>query len=145
MTDPAPAPQKPPGPMKYILLGCGILAGVLLLGMGGCGAIFYFIYKGTEPVAEVGAEYLRKSTKVQDALGKPVIVKRHKFGFNVHVVNDGGNARITYDVNGAEAVVWLLRSGGTWSAVGARIQRDGTDITVGKPPSESRKIQQWDD
>jgi hypothetical protein len=138
-------PPKKPGPGRWILLGCGLLTGLFILGMGSCAGIMYFVYKGTDPVAEVGAEYLRKSTKVQDALGPPVVVERHRFGWNVHVVNDGGNARITYTARGSrgegEAMVWLVRNGGKWSAVGARIPKK--DLAIGKPPSEHHI--KWDD
>ena len=152
MADAAPPPaKKSAGPMKILLLGCGILTGLFILGMGSCAGVFYFVYKGTDPVAEVGAEYLRKSPEVQEAIGSTVTVKRHAFGWNVHVVNDGGNARISYDVMGgrekspADAVVWLVRSAGKWSAVGARLRRPGADdVEIGKPPKEHLKID-WDD
>jgi len=124
--------------MRIILIGCGALTGIFILGLGSCAGIMYVAYKGTDSVAAVGAEYLRKSTKVQDALGAPMTVERNKFGWNVQVVTDGGNARIAYTVKGSmgegEAVVWLVRGGGKWSAVGARIP--SKDLTIGKPPSD---------
>ena len=146
MADPAPSPpRKPAGPMKFILIGCGLLTGLFILGMGSCAGIMYFVYQGTEPVAEVGAEYLRKSPEVQSAFGAPVAVRRQKLRWNVKVTNDRGHARITYDVRGAnisapfDAVVWLDRSAGTWSAVGATVQTpDGYSVTLGKPPAEHR-------
>ena len=135
--------------MKIILIGCGALTGIFILGLGSCAGVMYFAYKGTDSVAAVGAEYLRKSTKVQDAFGPPVTVERHKFGWSVHVVNDGGNARISYDVRGThvsapfDAVVWLVRTNGSWHALGAQVQTpDGYSITLGKPP-EPKKIN-WD-
>jgi hypothetical protein len=131
--------------MKIILLGCGILTGLFILGMGSCAGVMYFVYQGTGPVAEVGADYLRKAPEIQTHYGPPVVVQRHKLGWNVQVVNDGGNARITYDVSGArvtapgDGVVWLVRSGGKWSAVGATVQTpDGYSVTIGKPPAEHR-------
>ncbi len=137
--------------MKFILLGCGVLTGLFILGMGSCAGVLYFVYKGTDPVAEVGAAYLRKSPEVQAAFGAPVAVTRHKFGWNVNVTNDAGNARIGYDVRGANvsapfnAVVWLIRSAGTWSAVGAEVQTpDGYSVKLGKPPREHHKID-WND
>jgi len=142
-----PPPKKPPGPMKFILLGCGIVTGLFILGMGSCAGVMVFVYKGTEPVADVGAAYLRKSPEVQAAFGAPVAVRRHKLGWTVNVTNDAGNARITYDVRGASvsapfnAVVWLVRSAGTWSAVGAEVQTpDGYSVTLGKPPREHHRI-----
>lgn len=146
-----PPPRKPAGPLRWILLGCGVLTGLFILGMGGCAGIFYFIYKGTDPVAEVGADYLRKAPQVQEVFGSPVDVKRHKFGWNVHVADDGGNARITYDVRGpglavpGEAVVWLIKSAGTWSVSGVRVStKAGNTLEIGKPPSERHRID-WDD
>jgi hypothetical protein len=131
--------------MKFILIGCGLLTGLFILGMGACGGVMYLVYKGTDPVAEVGAAYLRQSPEVQAAFGAPVAVRRHKMGWNVQVTNDRGNARISYGVTGAnisapfDAVVWLGRSAGTWSAVGARVQTpDGYSINLGKPPAQNR-------
>ena len=65
-----PAAKKSPGPMRFILLGCGLLTGLFILGMGSCAGFMYFVYKGTDPVAEVGAEYLRKSPEVENELGQ---------------------------------------------------------------------------
>jgi hypothetical protein len=131
--------------MRLILLGCGLLTGLVVLGLGSCAGVMVFIYKGTDPVAEVGAEYLRKSPEVQAAFGAPVAVQRHKLGWNVSVTNDGGNARISYDVRGAnisapfDGVVWLVRSAGKWSAVGADVKTpDGYSVTLGKPPRDHR-------
>jgi len=131
--------------MKFILLGCGLLTGLFILGMGSCAGIMYFVYKGTDPVADVGAEYLRKSPEIQAAFGAPVAVRRQKMGWTVNVTNDGGNARISYDVRGArisapfDGVVWLLRSAGSWSVVGARVRGpDGYSIDLGKPPAQNR-------
>jgi hypothetical protein len=146
VVDAAPAPpKKPAGPMKFILIGCGLLTGLFILGMGTCGGVMYFVYKGTDPVAQVGAAYLRQSPQVQAAFGAPVDVRRQMMAWHVNVTNDRGSARITYDVRGSnisapfDAVVWLVRSGGTWSAVGARVQTpDGYSIDLGKPPAQNR-------
>src|SRR5437899_7029716 len=109
--------------------------------MGGCAGVFYLIYKGSEPVAMLGADYLRKAPKVQDHIGRDAVVNRHKLGWNVNVVNDGGHARFTYSVRGelgsGEAVVWMIRSAGKWSVAGARVSPDvGSPFTLGKPPAE---------
>ena len=148
MTDPAP-PKKPAGPFRWILLGCGILAGLGVLGMGGCGGIFYFAYQASAPVAEIGATYLRKAPKVQDKFGRDPNVTRHKFGWSVNMVNDGGNAHFTYDVGGnlgtGEATVWLRRSGGKWSANGASIRPNaGINMTMGDPPGATIRKNGWD-
>jgi hypothetical protein len=145
VADPAPpAPsKKPAGPMRFLLIGCGLVAGMMILGLGSCAGFMVVLYRGTDAVAQVGAEYLRKSPQVQAAFGSPVVVQRHKFGWNVNVTNDRGNARISYDVRGANistpfnGVVWLVRSAGAWSAVGAEVQGpDGYPITLGKTPMQ---------
>ena len=153
MPDPVPPPEKKEnkGPLRWILLGCGVLTCLGILGMGGCAGLFYFIYKGTDSVAEVGAEYLRNSREFQSALGSEGgSVKRTVFGWNVNLQNDGGNAKITYSIRRlkaveiGEAVVWLLRSGGQWTAVGARVKLEaGEEIKIGKP-SSSFHLPDWD-
>ena len=148
MADAAPPAKKPAGPMRWILLGCGALAGLFILGMGGCAGIFYFIYKGTDPIAEVGAAYVKTSPEMQKALGPDIAVRRHMAGWQVNTQNDRGNARISYDVQGAagagEVVVWLAKSAGTWTAVGARLRpRTGDPVEVGAPPKEHHRID-WD-
>ena len=152
MADPvAPPPPPPPkksGPGRWILLGCGILTGLFILGMGGCAGIFYFIYKGTDSIAQVGAEYVKASPEMQKALGPGITVRRHKTGWQVNTQNDRGNARISYDAQGAagsgEVVVWLAKSAGTWAAVGARLRpRAGDAVEAGKPPKEHHRID-WD-
>ena len=60
--------------MRWILLGCGILTGLFILGMGGCAGIFYFIYKGTDPIAQVGADYVKQSPEMRKALGPDITV-----------------------------------------------------------------------
>jgi hypothetical protein len=154
VADPAPPAKKPAGPLRWILLGCGVLTCLGILGMGGCAGIFYFIYKGTDPVAEVGAAYLRQDPGVQKAIGmEEYSVVRDFTGWQVNVNNDKGNARISYtirpptaaDSTVAVAVVWLLRDGGRWAPVGARVHpRGGDEITIGKPPKEHHRID-WDD
>ena len=148
MADPAPPAKKPAGPMRWILLGCGVLTGLFILGMGGCAGIFYFIYKGTDPIAQVGADYVRKSPEMRKALGPDIAVRRHKTGWQVSTHNDRGNARISYDAQGAagagEVVVWLAKSAGTWTVVGARLRpRTGDAVEAGAPPKEHHRID-WD-
>jgi hypothetical protein len=148
VTDPAPPAKKPAGPLRWILLGCGILTGLFILGMGGCAGIFYFVYKGTDPIAQVGADYVKASPEMRKALGPDLTVRRHKTGWQVHTQNDRGNARISYDAQGAagagEVVVWLAKSAGTWTAVGARLRTPtGDAVEAGRPPKEHHRID-WD-
>ena len=153
MTDPAPVPpKKPAGPLRFILLGCGILAGLVVLGLGSCAGIMYFIYRGTDPVALVGADYLLRSPELKAKLGEGLNIKRNALGWNVNIRNDSGNAQITYAVQAPahagshSATVWLVKSAGKWSPIGARlVPGDGSSdtIEIGKPPSEHRI--KWDD
>ena len=144
------ATAKKSGPGRWILLGCGVLTGIVILGMGGCAGIFYFIYKGTEPVAEVGADYLRNTPQVSAVIHGKRTVQRHLMGWQVNVANDRGNARITYDLTGdapdsaGVATVWLTRKAGAWSVVAARVDpMKGESITIGDPPKEHHRID-WD-
>ena len=151
MADAAPPPPpKKRGPLRWILLGCGALTGLLILGLGSCAGIFYAVYRGSEPVARAGSDYLAAAPEMRKAFGDTYGIRRQKLGFNVHVVNDGGNARFAYDVlneHGAEvgeAVVWLLRAGGKWSVVGARVHpKSGEPLSIGEPPKEHHRID-WD-
>ena len=136
--------------MRFILIGCGLLTGLFILGMGSCAGVMYFVYKGTDPVAEVGAAFLRSSPELKAAVGGEVAVKRNAFGWNVSTSGDGGSAQISYEVRevtGApigQATVSLMRSGGKWTATSARVRRhSGEDLRIGKPPSEHRI--KWDD
>jgi hypothetical protein len=142
------APPKKSGPGRWILLGCGALLGLMLLGFGGCAGIMYFVYKGTEPIAMIGADYLLRSPEMQTALGTNITITRHKTGWNVHTVNDRGNARITYTAKGSradgETVVWLIKTAGQWSPIGARFSPGSGDaVEIGKPPKERLSID-WD-
>jgi hypothetical protein len=147
VADPA-APPKKSGLGRWILIGCGTLTGLFVLGLGGCGAMFYLIYKSTDAPAEIGADYLRKAPQISEVVkGRPT-VKRQFMGWQVHVANDGGNARITYDITGdspgsaVEATVWLRRIAGAWSVLGARVQpKTGEELQIGNPPK--REID-WD-
>ena len=144
------APQKKSGPGRWILLGCGILTGVFVLGMGGCAGIFYLIYKGTDSIAEVGAGYLREHSDVRKAFGGKVDVRRSWSGWNVQTADGKGDARIAYELRGVEsgktakAVVWLMKDDGAWRIYGARIQPEsGDEISFGSPPKAHHRID-WD-
>lgn len=147
----APAAPKKSGPLRWILIGCGVVTLLGLLGMGGCAGIFYLIYKGSDPIAEIGADYVRKAAPIGEAVGTPVAAKRDWLGWNVQVVNDTGTAVFTYTVTGPKAAgkaeVWLNKSGGNWSPEGARFQdaKGSTgDIEIGTVPKGSRHRKDWD-
>jgi hypothetical protein len=124
----------------------------MVLGLGSCAGIMYFIYRGTDPVALVGADYLLRSPELKQRLGEGLNIKRNAMGWNVQVQNDRGNAFITYTVTAPAAAgthtatVWLVKSAGQWTPTGARVVSDkgsSDAIVIGKPPSEHRI--KWDD
>jgi len=137
----APAP-KSAGPLRWILLGCGVLTLLGILGMGGCAGVFYAIYKGTDDTAKIGADYLRSAPELQRALGADGFsLDRKWFGWSVQIVNDGGQARFDYRILDANhlprgaATVWLTRKGGKWSAQGAFCRPEGAEsFNIGEPP-----------
>ena len=103
MADAAAPLPKQRGPGRWILLGCAVLTGLFILGMGGCAGIFYFVYKGTEPVAEIGAGYLRAAPEMKQALGSEGFsIRRNRLGWNVNVANDGGQAKFAYSILGPQ-------------------------------------------
>jgi hypothetical protein len=149
VADAAP-PAKKSGPLRWVLLGCGALAALLVLGMGGCAGALYFIYRGSDPVAKVGSDYLAAAPELRKAFGESCRVDRRLMGWKVSVVNDGGRARFDYDIRtekdyeAGEAVVWLVRSAGKWSVVGARIKSWTEDaVILGNPPKDRDGID-WD-
>ena len=150
MTDPAPAePKKERGPLRWILLGCGLLTGLMLLGFGGCAGLFYFIYKGSDATAKIGEAYLRSAPELRNVIDEHANVERNWTGWSISIVNDGGTAHFPYtikhdDGRPTEAVVWLIRSAGQWQAVGARVRPPGGEpLEIGKPPKEHPRID-WD-
>ena len=109
-----------------------------VLGLGGCAGVMYLIYRGSDPIAAVGADYVRNQAKIEEAVGNPIHVKRQKLGWNVQVHNDAGNAFFTYTTSGprgsGKTEVWLTKTGGNWTPQGARFARadgSGGDIEMG--------------
>lgn len=150
MTDPVPAePKKDRGPLRWILLGCGVLTGLGILGLAGCAGVFYLVYRGSDDTAKIGEAYLRNAPELRSVIDPHASVERNWMGWNVSVVNDGGSAHFPYtiqhdDGRPTEAVVWLIRSAGRWQAVGARVRPPaGEPIEIGKPPKEHHRID-WD-
>ncbi|HUR38627.1 MAG TPA: hypothetical protein VM222_04010 [Planctomycetota bacterium] len=145
---PAPAP-KSSSPIRWILLGCGLVTLLGILGAGGLAGIFYLVYKGSEDTAKIGEAYLRSAPELRNAIDEHASVERNWMGWNVSVVNDGGNANFTYtiqhdDGRPTEARVWLIRSAGRWRAVGARVRPPaGERIEIGRPPEEHHRSD-WD-
>ncbi len=143
MADAAP-PQKQSGPGRWILLGCGILSGLLILGMGGCAGIFYAIYRGSDDTAKIGETYLRNAPELRNVIDEHANVDRDLMAWSVSIVNDRGHAHFTYTIKHDEgrpthAVVWLTRSASSWQPVGARVRPPtGGPIEIGKPPNDHR-------
>lgn len=137
-------PQGSPSFLRFALLGCGILAGVVLLGMGGCAGFLVFVYQGPEKVADLGADYLRNSPEIQKVAGTPIVARRNWTRWKVNIHNKTGDAYFTYDVEGPRARGYgeatLIRSAGTWSARGGRFSSSANpegDILLG----EMRKLE----
>jgi len=119
--------EKAPSPIKWILLGCGGLLLVGLLGAGGCGVAIYFANKNADEIAKTGAEYLRTEPRVVKALGTIRKAERELVGWQVNIKNDRGDAYFRYTVEAANgnalAEVWLTREPGTgWRALGAAVR-----------------------
>ncbi len=145
MTELAAAPvPKSASPARWILLGCGLITLLALLGMGGCAGVFYLIYQGTEDTAKIGADYLRAAPQMHQAVGVDGFsVKRSWMGWNVQIVNDGGQAHFAYEILGPKrlpkgtATVHLTRSEGKWSAVSATYRPEaGEPVQIGNPRRE---------
>lgn len=131
---------------RWIFLGCAGCGGLVLLSFAGCAGFFYYLYKNTEPIAEVGAVYLRNSPEVAGRVGQPLTVERKAMDWKVQITNDLGKARIGYTVAGSkarlEAIVWLVKARGSWTVQGARVD----DVEIGNPPRERiRDSFDWDD
>jgi len=137
----APPPPQSASPLRWILLGCGALTLLVGLATTGLVGVFYLVYKGTDDTAKIGADYLRSSPELRQAIGvEGFSVERSWFGTNVHIVNDGGRATFVYKILGPKklpkgaATVWLTRKDGKWSAVGATYRPEaGRSISIGAP------------
>ncbi len=122
----------------------------MLLGMAGCAGLLFYLYRASDPIAKAGAVYLRSVPDVSEALGTPLTIDRSPMNWKVQLRNDQGDARIGYTLSGpkgsAEAVVWLVKAAGAWSAVGARLEQDGKKlIESGTPPrARLRDSLDWD-
>ena len=149
MADAPPPPRNERGPLRWILLGCGLLTGLAVLGMGGCAGLFYVLYKGSEDTAKIGEVYLRNAPELRNVIDEHANVERNWTGWTVSVVNDGGDARFRYTIKhddgpATDAMVWLTCSAGQWRAVGARVRPPaGQSIHIGKTPKENN-LSDWD-
>jgi len=141
----APVP-KSSHPLRWILLGCGALILISILGVACFAGVFYLVYKGTEDTGQIGAAYLRNAPELRNLIDEHANVERNWTGWNLSIVNDGGQAHFAYtikhdDGRPTEAEVWLTRSAGRWEAVGARVQQPtGERIKIGKPPGENHRM-----
>jgi hypothetical protein len=149
VTDLAAAPPpKSASPLRWILLGCGALTLLVAFATAGLGGIFYLIYKGTDDTAKIGADYLRSSARLHQVFGADGFsVERKWFGWNVQVVNDGGQARFEYRLLNSQkgpkgaATVWLIRKAGAWSPVGAQCRpEEAESFSIGDPPKGATVI-----
>ena len=143
MDAPAAAPvPKSSNPLRWILLGCGLLILLVALAAGSLAGIYTLIYKGTDETARIGADYLRNAPEMQRALGaQGFSLERKWFGWSVQIVNDGGQARLEYRIRNSKnhpkgaATVWLTRKEGKWSPLGAHCRPEGAEsFSIGEPP-----------
>jgi hypothetical protein len=140
----APVP-KSPSPTRWILLGCGLITLLGIAGAGGLAGIFCLIYKGTDDTAKIGADYLRNAPELRNVIDEHASVERNWMGWNVSIVNDGGQAHFAYtikhdDGRPTKAEVWLSRSAGQWQAFGARVRPPtGERLSIGTPPREHHR------
>jgi hypothetical protein len=140
------------GALRWILIGCGGLAALAFLCMGGCFALAYWganaMMKQVEPV---GVAYLKGDPQIAEELGELTKVGGTFLGSNIQITNDTGAAQVLFEVEGRKGkarscIVWMSRSGGTWKAEGYELT-----TAAGKVISGGRKIEvkssggSWDD
>lgn len=146
---------KGPSPLKWILIGCGGLSILGMLGAGGCGIAVYFANRSADEIAKQGAEYLMTEPRVVKVLGTVRKAEREFVGWNVSIKNDRGEAYFRYSVEAANgnamAEVWLNREPGAgWKAAGAvvrpRLEQSSARFKVfhvgtpGVSPSERTRL-----
>lgn len=145
------AEQKKSGVLKWVLIGCGGLVGLgLLCTGGGLGLIYFGLKSMVEEVEPFGAAYLKTQPEIGVELESVSMAKALILGAIVQKVNDSGQARVRFDLEGskgaATATVWLERSGGKWSAVGCEVVTEsGKTITLGRKVEIKSGSSDWDD
>jgi hypothetical protein len=135
-------PSGGPRQLKWIVLGCGGLATLGLLGLAGGVLVLQVSNRRAAEIAEVGAEYLKADQKIPMVLGRVHAVSRKIAGWTVETKDGVGEAYFTYVLNTekgtADAEVWLLGpKDGPWQATGAVIKSRLTAqyklLRIGKP------------
>jgi hypothetical protein len=121
-----PQAGRPPASFKWIVVGCG---GLLILGMLGAGGVTLALYYGHRKhseIAKVGTQYLETEPRIVQALGSITKVS-DRFG-NRYTFNNGqGDAHLNFMVTGtstnAEAEVWLHHGvSEPWRVIGAVVR-----------------------
>jgi hypothetical protein len=130
-------PPKPAGPARALALGCGIVAALVLVVGGLAGAAFYKIRKGFHELSQVGASYLESLPQAQETFGEITRIEPKPGSFEIQFQNREGRARFGYAISGSKASglaeVNLVKSGGSWRPVGARLTAGGSTVEVGAP------------
>ena len=130
--------QKKGGLLKWILMGCGCISILGVLGVGGCGLLIYFAGKAMfEKPTQIAKAYVMAEPSVKAEFGE---ITKAEFnlmaGSNVHIANGAGKARICLDVVSAKgsgsAVVWLSAVGDDWKAVGCSVTIAGKTVKAGE-------------
>ena len=136
MPPPAPPPAKYGGPLKWILVGCGTVVLIGVLGIAGCLIFVLTVIKGTDAY-KMSENFIRGNAAVKESLGD---VK--DFGFmpmgSTAISTGGGRSSLEIQVNGSKgsgAVVIELSkpSNGDWKINEAWLQKDGKEKRIDAP------------
>lgn len=145
------APRKGSSPMKLVLIGCGCILGLVLAALGSCAALTWWgvgkLKEYHASVAAAGEPYLRENGKAAGEVRS--ITPRTWMEGRIHRVNDGGSARIAYDIvtdkGSGTADVWLEYRDGKWVPVGLEIVIGSETIDVGRKIEIPESSSSWDD
>jgi hypothetical protein len=131
-------PAKKGGALKWVLIGCGCIVGLGVLGIGSCvGLAWFAASKMLEQPIAAGKAFIAAQPTVKEEFGDLTKVE-HNFlaGTNVQINNGVGRGRVCFDVASAKgsgsAVVWMTYANDSWTAVGCTVTIGGKTIKVGK-------------
>ncbi|MBI4563926.1 MAG: hypothetical protein HY716_04435 [Planctomycetes bacterium] len=111
--------------MKWVLIGCGVLAGVGILACGGCFAFGYYLYRQVAPIIEEATAFAKNNEIIAQEIGEP-----KDGGFHVRkwdFKNDVGRVEIHIqgDKGEGDIVVNFRKEEGRWRIVGGTLTKDG--------------------
>jgi hypothetical protein len=140
---------RPSSPLKWILIGCGCMIGVVIVGLAGCGVLGYLAVRAAkqeyEAAAGAGSAFLTADAAVRREFG--TVSKAESNFLGSALVND--KAQINFSVETQKgrgtAVVHLVKRGGAWAAVGCSVAVGAASIDVGEKVDIPRTSADWDD